>query len=156
MNIFEKLGLLFKTTINKWFTKTVDFIHENAHFIHTASDIVANVNNFVQGSTADILTSLIPGTLDDTVKTLAREWLPKLIVQLHTAENYAGLTNDEILAKFVAALPGLTDEERTFVLHNLASLLSVKISGGALKLPDVYATIQGMYESIVKPKLVAA
>ena len=153
MNIFEKIGLLFKTTINKWFTKLVDCMHGSEGFIHAASEIVNNINNCVQSSTADIITAIIPGTLDDTVKTLAREWLPKIIADLHKAEDYAGLTPDEIMQKFVAALPGLTDDQRTFVLHNIASLLSVKISGGELKLPDVYGTIEGMYQSIVKPKL---
>lgn len=156
MNFFQKIGLLFKKTINKWFTKAVDAIHDKAHFMHTASEVVENINKFVASDTADIITAVIPGNIDDTIKNLIREWLPKLIVQLHTAEDYTSLSGDAIVQKFVASLPGLTDEQRTFILHNLASLLSVKASGGELKLPDVYATIQGMYESIVKPKLVAA
>jgi hypothetical protein len=153
MNIFEKIGLLFKTTINKWFTKLVDLVHNNAHFIHAASEIVSNINSFVQGSTADIITAIIPGTLDDTVKIMAREWLPMLIKQLHTAEDYSGLTPDQVLQKFVDALPGMSDEQRTFILHNLSSLLGFKLAEGKLSLGDVYGVIEGTYQSIVKPKL---
>lgn len=155
MNLFEKIGLLFKNTINKWFTKLVDAVHGSAHFIHSASEIVSNLNNCVQSSTADIITKIIPGTLDDAAVALARTWLPKLITKLHTAEDYTALTSDdEIVQKFVASLPNLSDEERTFILHNLSSLLAVKISNGEVSLPQVYGTIEGMYQSMVKPKVV--
>src|SRR6185312_6911483 len=44
-------------------------------------------------SVADILTAIIPGTLDDTIKDKLRAALPKIVVELRLVQATEGLTD---------------------------------------------------------------
>jgi hypothetical protein len=59
--------------------------------IHIGVVITENIKTFVDSPTADILTAIIPGELDDDLKNLLRAKLPGILTELKLADGCGSL-----------------------------------------------------------------
>lgn len=111
--------------------------------------VVENVKNFVDSPRADFLTSVIPGTLDDTVQKLLKLYLPKLLLILNTTESYLEIEDPNEQSKAIVASFQVGDQDtKDMFFHSLASKLvqgvteepwskSIFIAEGVYQRPEV-------------------
>src|SRR5882672_9611456 len=89
--------------------------------IHIGVLVTENVKNFVDSPAADILTVLIPGDIDDEIKSLLRAKLPEILTELKLADSCSGMTDaDAITVCAVKVLQGLDGDVKSAFLHNLS------------------------------------
>ena len=105
--------------------------------IHLGVTITENIKNFVDSPAADILTALIPGDIDDELKSLLRSKLPVILTELKLADSCSGLSDPiEITNCAVKVLQGLDTDIKSAFLHNLAIFIAETASDGKLTWGD--------------------
>src|ERR1700742_4296091 len=93
--------------------------------IHIGVLITENIKNFVDSPAADILTAIIPGDIDDEIKTLLRAKLPAILTELKLADSCSSLIDPtEITSCAVKVLQGLDGDIKSAFLHNLSILIA--------------------------------
>jgi len=86
--------------------------------------IVTNIKNFVDSPGADFLTSVIPGTLDDAVQKLLKQYLPKLLDILNKVESIAAIQDDNERIKAIVNSIQLSEQDaKDILLHGIAAKL---------------------------------
>lgn len=86
--------------------------------------IVTNIKNFVDSPGADFLTSVIPGTLDDTIQNLLKQYLPKLLDILNKVESIAAIEDPNERIKAIVNEIQLSDNDaKDILLHGIAGKL---------------------------------
>ena len=92
--------------------------------------IVTNIKNFVDSPGADFITSVIPGTLDDTVKNILRAYLPKLLLILNKVESVALIEDQNEQMKAIVSEIKLSDDDaKDIAYHSLAGKLIQAVTG---------------------------
>ena len=120
--------------------------------IHVAIVITENVKNFVDSSTADVLTSIIPGDLDDKIKDLLRKQLPDILTKLKLVDSTLGLTDpNEITAAAIKVIQALDGDIKSAFLHDLSVLIAQVAADGKLTWGDAVHILQWYYEHQFKP-----
>lgn len=56
-------------------------------------EVANKIKTFIDSPTADIITAIIPGTVDDTVKLWLRQWLPVILNNFGGIETIIKLTH---------------------------------------------------------------
>ena len=86
--------------------------------------IVTNIKNFVDSPGCDFLTAVIPGTLDDKIQDLLKQYLPKLLDILNKVESIANIVDPNERAKAIVASIQLSDQDaKDILLHGIAGKL---------------------------------
>jgi hypothetical protein len=86
--------------------------------------IVTNIKNFVDSPGCDFLTSVIPGTLDDKVLNILRQYLPKLLDILNKVESIAEIVDpNERMKAIVAEIQLSETDAKDILLHGIAGKL---------------------------------
>lgn len=121
-----KLLLKFKA----WLVKTfISVKKELKIIIPIAIEIVNGVKTFVDSSGVDFLTSVIPSTVDDQIKTFLRNVLPIIIKGLHKWESIINESDVNIQMKLITEeLKTLNKSERDNIKTQLASEIVVILS----------------------------
>ncbi|MGN6639062.1 MAG: hypothetical protein ACTHJ8_09145, partial [Mucilaginibacter sp.] len=89
--------------------------------VHIGVIVTENIKNFVDSPTADVLTAIIPGNIDDDVKNWLRAKLPEILTELKLADSCNGLTDpSQITACAIKVLQGLDGDVKSAFLHNLS------------------------------------
>lgn len=115
--------------------------------IHIGVAVTQNIKNFVDSPAADVLTSLIPGDVDDDIKSWLRAKLPELLTELKLADSCAGLTDaDAITICAIKVLQGLDSNIKSAFLHNLSILIAQVASDGKLSWADGVYVLQWYYQ----------
>jgi hypothetical protein len=115
--------------------------------IHIGVVVTQNIKNFVDSPTADVLTALIPGDVDDEIKNWLRAKLPVILTELKLADSCSGLTDPgEITACAVKVLQGLDGDVKSAFLHNLSILVAQVAAGGQLTWSDGVYILQWYYQ----------
>ncbi|MES2620178.1 MAG: hypothetical protein V4615_04930 [Bacteroidota bacterium] len=111
--------------------------------VHIGVLVVDNMKKFVESPAADVITALIPGTVDDLVKERLRQFLPKIMIEMKLAEQCAGLTDpNEIVACAVKTLQQIGDDwiansaKKNFY-NSIAVLIGEVASDGKLTWDDM-------------------
>lgn len=126
--------------------------HEFKDAIHVGVTIVENIKNFVASDTADVITALIPGTLDDTIKEKLREALPKIVTEMRLAENCSSLTDpNEIVTCAITTLQQIEGDFQSAFLHDLSVLIAQVAADHKLSWSDGVYVLQWYYEHQFKP-----
>ncbi|QJD95171.1 hypothetical protein HH214_04385 [Mucilaginibacter robiniae] len=142
-----------------WLQKIVKFIQnffshipaELQAAIHTGVTVTENIKTFVDSPAADILTALIPGNLDDKIKTALRQALPTLLTQLKLADNCAGAqTSDEIVTCATQTLQALDGNIKNAFLHSLAVMIAQVAADGQLTWQDTACVVEWYYQQRFK------
>lgn len=132
--IFDKLPKEFKTAI------------------HVGVTVVDAMKNFVDSGVADVITSIIPGDLDDKIKDALRKYLPKIVTEMKLAEQCSELTDpNEIVACAIKTLQQIggdwiSDDAKKNFYDSLAVLIAQVASDGKLTWDDAKAVIKWYYD----------
>lgn len=133
-NIFDKLPKEFKTAI------------------HIGVTVVDKMKSFVESETADVISSIIPGDIDDKIKGLLRQYLPRIVTEMKLAEQCSELTDpNEIVACAIKTLQQIggdwiSDDAKKNFYDSLAVLIAQVASDGKLTWDDAKAVIKWYYD----------
>ena len=101
--------------------------------VHIGVTVTENIKLFVDSPLADVLTAIIPGELDDTLKAVLRKELPVILVNLKLAENCGSITDPQLITKCaVQTLQNLDSVIKSVFLHNLSVMISQLAADGKL------------------------
>jgi hypothetical protein len=115
--------------------------------IHIGVVVTENINKFVASPGADILTALIPGDIDDRIKSYLRSQLPVILVQLKLADQCAELTDpEEITACAVKCLQSLDNNIKSAFLHNISIMAAQVAADGKLTWSDGVYLLEWYYQ----------
>jgi hypothetical protein len=99
--------------------------------------VAENIKTFVDSPATDIITALIPGTIDDKIKDLLRSKLPSILSELKLAESCHSSANaTQLTTCAVNAVQALQGDVKSAFLHNLSILVAQAISDGKLTWSD--------------------
>jgi hypothetical protein len=119
------------------------------HLLDIALIAVNAMKNFdtANPEILNTIVSLIPGTVDDTILSKLRSYLPELLVRLKWAENEAGKTPDAIIADAAAFINSLPEAEKSAAWQAIWQLLSNELTDNAVAMNDLQKIGQAYYES---------
>jgi hypothetical protein len=114
--------------------------------IHIGVTVAENVKSLVDSPVADILTAIIPGDIDDEIKTWLRAKLPEILTELKLADSCGQLTDPaEITKCAVQVLQGLDGDIKSAFLHNLSILVAEVAADGKLTWSDGVYLLEWYY-----------
>lgn len=136
----------FKTSIKAALKEFDTYI--DAH-IDTALSVTTAIRNLLTSPVADALTAIIPGSLDDVIRTQLVNALTKVIAALSIVDSCKQYTaiNDQLNC-FVTQLKQRDPQLQDAILQKLASLLAGELDGGRLK--------QNLYDLFTQAKYTTA
>lgn len=115
--------------------------------IHIGVLVTENIKNFIDSPAADILTAIIPGDIDDAIKTWLRAKLPEILTELKLADNCGSLSDPAaITACAVKVLQGLDADTQSPFLHSLSVLVAQVAADGKLSWADGVYLLQWYYQ----------
>ncbi|MGY4539620.1 hypothetical protein ACVW0P_004056 [Mucilaginibacter sp. UYNi724] len=136
-------------TIQSLFNK---FPSEIRSAVHIAVTVTENVKRFVDSPVSDILTTLIPGDIDDKIKQSLRSALPVILTNLKLADKCGELTDsEEIIKCAVKTLQGLDSNVKSAYLHNLSVMIARVAADGELTWSDGVCVVEWYYKNKFKP-----
>lgn len=92
--------------------------------------VVTNIKNFVDSPGCDFLTAVIPGTIDDSVKAILRQYLPLLLDALNKVPAIAEILDpNERQKAIVANIQQDHPDAKAILLNGIAGQLLAKTSG---------------------------
>jgi hypothetical protein len=120
--------------------------------IHTGVAITEAIKNFVESPAADVLTALIPGTLDDKIKQALRLALPKIFLQLKLVDELSVEFDspDDFGKAAIEVLRSLNPADKSRELHNLAILIAQVAADGKLTWSDGAYVVEWYYQKVFK------
>jgi hypothetical protein len=121
--------------------------------IKVGVEVTEAIKNFDEknGAVVDILTAIIPGNIDDTVKNAIRAKLPALMVQLRLVDETLGLTDpNEIMAAAMKVLQSLDKEYKSAFLHNMSVIVAQVAADGKLTWSDAIILLEWYYKEKYK------
>jgi hypothetical protein len=119
--------------------------------IHIGVIVTENIKNFVDSPAADVLTTIIPGDIDDDIKNWLRAKLPELLAELKLVDSCAGLTDPQQITQCaVKVLQELTGDVQSSFLHSLSIFIAQIASNGSLTWADGVTITQWYYENVYK------
>lgn len=119
--------------------------------IHISVLIVENIKKFVDSPDADIISAIIPGTVDDQIKDLLRVKLPLILTELKLADSCSKLTNaDEVTACAIKTLQELNGNTQNAFLHSLSVIITNVIADGKLTWTDSVYLSEWYYQQLYK------
>ena len=113
--------------------------------------ITENIKNFVDSPIADVLTIIIPGDIDDMVRSKLRLSLPVVLTELKLVESSLNLTQQNAITS--AAIETIKTMDKTIksgVLHQLSILITQVAADGKLSWSDGVYLSQWYYENKFK------
>ncbi|PTQ94904.1 hypothetical protein C8P68_106118 [Mucilaginibacter yixingensis] len=120
--------------------------------IHLGVIVAENIKKAVDSPTADILTAIIPGDVDDKIKTVLRQQLPQLLAELKLADNCGELTEPEAIANCaIQTLQQLEGDIKSAFLHNIAILVAQIAADGKLTWSDGVYLLEWYYKNKFEP-----
>jgi hypothetical protein len=119
--------------------------------IHIGVIVTENIKNFVDSPAADVLTSIIPGDIDDDIKNWLRAKLPTVLTELKLADSCSSLTDpQQITACAIQVLQGLDGDVKSAFLHNLSIFVAQIAAGGKLTWADGVTILEWYYQNEYK------
>ena len=119
--------------------------------VHIGVIVTEAIKTFVDSPEADVLTAIIPGSIDDDIKNLLRAKLPAILAELKLADSCAGLTDPaQITACAIHVLQGLDGDIKSAFLHNLSILIAQIAANGELTWSDGVYILEWYYQNVDK------
>jgi hypothetical protein len=115
--------------------------------IHIGVLVTENIKNFVDSPTADVLTAIIPGDIDDEIKNWLRAKLPEILTELKLADSCSQLTDPSaITACAIKVLQGLDADVQSPFFHSLSVLVAQIAADGKLTWSDGVYLLEWYYQ----------
>ena len=119
--------------------------------VHIGTIVTEAIKTFVDSPETDVLTAIIPGSIDDDIKNLLRAKLPAILAELKLADSCAGLTDPaQITACAIQVLQGLDGDIKSAFLHNLSILIAQIAANGELTWSDGVYILEWYYQNVDK------
>jgi hypothetical protein len=113
--------------------------------------ITENIKTFVDSPTGDIITTLIPGNIDNVIRDKLRQSLPIFLMELKLVESSLNLTQPEAIVKAALEVMKTIDENiKPGILHHLSVLIAQIAADGKLSWSDGVYLSQWYYEQKFK------
>jgi len=140
--------------IAEWIKKLFgNLLPELQKAISVGVTITEAIKNFDTANpiVADILTTIIPGDLDDNIKAKIREELPKIVVELKLVDATLGLKDpNEIILAAVKVIQQLDGDYSSAFLHSLSILIAQVAADGKLTWQDAIYLAEWFYDNQIK------
>ncbi len=138
----------FLNSIGHFFEKIFKGLKKPAKLaIHWGVLITENIKNFVDSEAADVLTSIIPGTLDDKIKEKLRTAIPEILVKLKLADECADETDPQKLtACAIKVLQAIEKPFRNDFLDALAVQIGIVAADGKLTWDEAKSVLKWYYD----------
>jgi len=142
MNVFKRLGRWFKKLFKK-----VDEVADKV--LPIAIKVVEGIKKVIDSPVDDVLTTIIPGDIDDKAVELLEEWLPKLLLGLQVAQDIADIedTNEQLKA-VLERLKLAPDDTKKIIWHGLAALIAEKLADGKLTWAEIVEIVEDYYAKL--------
>lgn len=117
------------------------------------ADVAEKIKNFDTANpiVGDIITALIPGTVDDMVKARLREYLPKIAIQLRLVQATQVLKDpDLIMLAAVKVIQQMDGDYKSAFLHNLSIMAAQVAADGKLDWSDAVYLLEWYYQNKLK------
>lgn len=117
------------------------------------ADVAEKIKNFDTSNPyiGDIITTLIPGTVDDAIKVKLRQMLPNIVVELQLVKATQGLKDpDQIMLAAVKVIQQLDGDYKSAFLHNLSIMAAQVAADGKLTWSDAVFLMEWYYNTKVK------
>lgn len=127
-----------KTKVKALLTQFDSYVDSH---VDLALQVTTAIKNVLASPVTDVLTAIIPGTLDDTIRTGLVNALTKVIDALTIADACKQYTDlNDKLSCFIQQIKQRDPQLQDALLQKLASLLSGELDGNRLKqsLYDLY------------------
>ena len=109
--------------------------------------ITENIKNFIDSPVADVLTAIIPGDIDDTIRDKLQLSLPVLLTELKLVESSLNLTQpNSIASAAIETIKTMDKNIKSGVLHQLSILVTQIVADGKLSWSDGVYLSQWYYE----------
>jgi hypothetical protein len=119
--------------------------------VHVGVIVTEAIKTFVGSPEADILTAIIPGSIDDDIKNLLRAKIPVILTELKLADSCSSLTDaNQITACAIKVLQGLNGDIKSAFLHNLSILIAQVAADGKLTWSDGVYILEWYYQNVDK------
>ncbi|MEN0053635.1 MAG: hypothetical protein AAGC65_08195 [Mucilaginibacter sp.] len=121
--------------------------NETAIALKIGITITENIKNFVNSTAADILTTIIPGDIDDKIKEKLQLSLPVILTELKLVENSLNLSQpNAIMISAVDTIKAMDKNIKSGVLHQMSILITQLVADGKLSWSDGVYLSQWYYE----------
>jgi hypothetical protein len=145
-NLLNRIYNWIKNLFNKISPELKNAVHIGAGVTEAIKDFDTK-----NPEVADIITTLIPGELDDAIKNKIREELPKIVVELKLVDSTMNLTDpNEIMLAAVKVIQQLEGDYSSAFLHNLSILIAQVAADGKLSWEDAVYLMEWYYQNYVK------
>lgn len=115
--------------------------------IHIGVIVAENVKIFIDSPAADVLTTLIPGDIDDKIKYLLRAKIPVILSELKLADSCQNITDPaQLTTCSVKVIQGLDGDIKSAFLHNLSILVAGVAADGKLSWSDGVYLMEWYYQ----------
>lgn len=105
--------------------------------IHIGVIVAENIKTFVDSPAADILTTLIPGDIDDKIKDVLRSKIPLILSELKLVDDCQNITDPtQLTTCAIKALQGLDGNIKSSFLHTISILVAEVATDGQLTWSD--------------------
>lgn len=135
-----------------WIKKQFKGLNEEAKkLLPIAVEIVEKIKQGVEGPVGDVITALIPGSVDDAIRAKLKDWLPKLILQMALVESITNIEDEEERIKAVLDKIRMSpDELKNVYYHGLCALIIEKLSDGNFSWSDAVVVSEYYYTHFKK------
>lgn len=115
--------------------------------IHIGVTVAENIKKFVNSPTADIITALIPGDIDDSIKNILRSKLPLILSELKLADNCQNIKDPtQLTTCAVSTLQNLEGDIKSSFLHTISILVAEITADGKLTWSDGVYLLEWYYQ----------
>jgi hypothetical protein len=109
--------------------------------------VTQNIKTIIDSPVADILTTIIPGDIDDKIKQILRAAIPVILTDLRLASNCGTPTNPQEITKCaVETLQKLDGDIKSAFLHNLSVMIAQAAADGQLSWSDGVCILEWYYQ----------
>ena len=118
--------------------------------IHIGVTVTDAIKNFDANNPLilNVLTSIIPGTIDDKIVAKLRENLPKVCLELKLLDSTIGLTDpNEIMLAVCKFIQQLSGDYRADALNRLAQFAAIIAADGKLTWEDAVQVVKYYYNN---------
>lgn len=134
--------LKIKTFVTNLF-KTVE--EQAKVIIPIGIKVVNSIKMFVDSNTADVLTAIIPGDIDDNAKLILRAIIPKILKEMEQWQDIISLPENEQLKAIITTINSYPKVKRDAIKLSIASQVNAALMGGKLSLSDAVIATQYVY-----------
>lgn len=140
-------------TIGRFIANLFQGLAKKAKFaVGVGYDVTNAIKNFDDKNpgVADIISTLIPGDLDDRLKAKLREHLPKIVVQLRLVDKTLGLTDpNEIMLEAIHVLKQVNEDYfvREGDLNTLSIIIAQVTADGKLDWDDAAYILKWYFDN---------